>query len=361
MTSHLFTPLTLRGITLRNRIGVSPMAQYSCLNGLVNMWHAVHLGCRAVGGAGLVMSEATAVSAMGRISVADPGIWNDAQAEAFRSIANFIKAQGAVPGIQLAHAGRKGSTHIPWVARGAIAPEEGGWQPIAPSALKFADNYAQPREMTEADMEVVIAEFVSATRRSVQAGFEVVELHMAHGYLLHQFLSPLTNHRTDEYGETPENRARLPLRVAQAVRAAWPANLPLFARLSVTDWLSGGLDVAASVQLSVWLREAGVDLIDCSSGAIAPGSESAPTPGFQVPFAAAVRKGAAVATAAVGMITEYEQADQILREGSADMVMLAKVLLEDPYWPLRAAWKLEQQDGWPPQYTRAVRRSVRGV
>lgn len=360
MSHRLFSPLPLRGVTLPNRIAVAPMCQYSCVDGLADAWHMVHLGSRAVGGAGLVLLEAAAVTRDGRISPGDLGIWNDAQAEALAPIVRFIADQGSIPGIQLAHAGRKGSTSRPWEGKAAVPPSQGGWQVMAPSALPFAEGYPSPREMTEADIAAVVDAFADAARRCAAIGMQVVELHMGHGYLMHQFLSPLANRRGDAYGGDFEGRIRAPLRVAAAVRESWPRERPLFVRISATDWLDGGWDLEQSIAFAVRLKALGVDLVDCSSGAILPGSQGSGEPGFQVPLASAVRHGAGIATAAVGGITEACQAEAILQRGDADLVLLARALLRDPYWPLRAAAELEAaQPSWPVQYQRAVTRMRR--
>ena len=349
----LFSGFKLRALTLRNRVFVSPMCQYSAVDGVPNNWHLVHYGSRAVGGAGLVMLEASAVCAEGRISPYDLGLWNDAQREAFIPIVRFIKEQGAAPAIQLAHAGRKASTGAPWDGGGSMSPEKGGWRPLAPSAVPFTSAHAIPQALTQTVIETVVCQFEAAARRADAAGFEVVEVHMAHGYLLHEFLSPLTNKRTDEHGGSLENRARLPLAVAQAVRAAWPAHKPLFVRLSATDWVEGGWDLAQSIQLAKWLKAIGVDFIDCSSGGLIAEAQIPAGPGFQVPFAAAIRREADIAVGAVGLITEAFQAEQIVATGEADAVLLARELLRDPYWPLRAARTLNAETAWPRQYLRA--------
>ena len=352
--SKLFSTLKLRDVEFRNRVFVSPMCQYSSRDGLPDEWHLVHLGSRAVGGAGLVIAEATAVSPVGRISPGDTGLWSDEHAEAFRPIASFIKAQGAAAGIQLAHAGRKASTAVTWRGGKPLTESEGGWQTLAPSAQPFAASHPPPREMSAREIEEVVGQFVDAARRSVAAGFDVIELHMAHGYLLHEFLSPLSNLRQDEYGGGLEARARFPLRVAEAVRKACPASMPLFVRISATDWADGGWDLQQSIQFSRWLREIGIDLIDCSSGALIPGVRIPVEAGYQVPFAAAIRREAEIATGAVGMITEAAQAEQIVASGEADAVFLARALLRDPYWPLHAAKELGADAPWPVQYARAV-------
>ncbi len=352
--SRLFEPLRLRGIELRNRVFVSPMCQYSCVDGLVSDWHLAHLGARAVGGAGLVLGEATAVCPEGRISPADSGLWNDAQAQAWARVASFVRAQGAAAGLQLAHAGRKASTPAPWDGGGAVPPERGGWTPLAPSALAFDAGSPLPREMTAAEIAAVPAQFAAAAGRALAAGFEVVELHFAHGYLVHEFLSPLCNRRADAYGGGFEGRARLALEIADAVRRVWPERLPLFVRVSATDWADGGWDLPQTVELARHLKTRGVDLIDCSSGGAVAGVKIPVGPGYQVPFSQAVRREAAIATGAVGMITDPAQAEAIIAEGKADAVLLARELLRDPHWPLRAARVLGAQVAWPRQYGRAA-------
>ncbi|HTS01521.1 MAG TPA: NADH:flavin oxidoreductase/NADH oxidase [Thermoanaerobaculia bacterium] len=349
----LFEPLRLRGATFRNRVFVSPMCQYSAEGGVPNDWHLVHLGSRAVGGAALVMAEATGVSADGRISPGDTGIWNGAQVDAFRRIASFVSSRGAVPGIQLAHAGRKASTHVPWKGGKALAAGEGAWTTLAPSAVPFADGYTTPREMAPADVDRVTEEFAAAARRAAEAGFGVVEVHAAHGYLLHEFLSPLSNRRSDAYGGPLENRMRFPLRVAGAVRAAFPAERPVFVRISATDWAEGGWDLPQSVVFARRLEELGVDLVDCSSGGLVPYAKVAIGPGYQVPFSEAIRREAGIPTAAVGMITEAAQAEGILAAGKADAIVMARAFLRDPYWPLHAAKELGVDVDWPSPYLRA--------
>jgi 2,4-dienoyl-CoA reductase-like NADH-dependent reductase (Old Yellow Enzyme family) len=351
--SKLFSVLRLRGLEFRNRVFVSPMCQYSSSEGLPNEWHMVHLGSRAVGGAALVCAEATAVSPEGRISPGDTGLWSDAHADAFRPIAAFIKSRGAAPAVQLAHAGRKASTDVPWRGGGPLTKAEGGWETLAPSALPFAQGHIVPREMSAADVDAVVAQFRDTAVRAHEAGFEVVELHMAHGYLLHEFLSPLSNRRTDEYGGSFENRVRFPLRVTEAVRDVWPERLPLFVRISATDWAEGGWDLEQSVEFSGRLRASGVDLVDCSSGGLVPGVKIPVGPGYQVQFAAAVRERAGIATGAVGMITEPQQAEEIIARGEADAVLLARAMLRDPYWTLHAAKALGVKADWPVQYGRA--------
>ena len=354
----LFEPLKLRGLTLPNRIAVSPMCQYLAEEGLVNDWHLVHLGGLAQGGAGLVITEAVAVAPEGRISPNDLGLWDDAQIEGLARINRFLVAQGAVPGIQLAHAGRKASKPAPWKGSSGVAPTEGGWIPVAPSALPFDTTWATPTELDESGIKAIIRAFAYATRRALSAGFQVVEIHAAHGYLLHQFLSPLTNQREDHYGGSFENRTRLAREVTTAVRALWPGNLPLFVRLSVTDWVAGGWDPDQSVALAKGLKTLGVDLVDCSSGGLSPQQKIQLGPGYQVPFAARIRTETGLPTGAVGLITEPQQAEQILAEGSADLILLGRELLRDPRWPLRAAQALEAEISWPASYLRAAKGSV---
>ena len=351
--SKLFAPFKLGSIEFKNRIFVSPMCQYSSRDGLPTDWHLVHLGSRAVGGAALVMVEATAVSPEGRISPFDSGIWTDEHAQRFERITRFILNQNAIPAIQLAHAGRKASTDVPWQGGRALGEDAGGWQPIAPSAIPFDNGDPVPREMSARDIEAVVEQFVSAARRSLDAGFQVAEVHMAHGYLLHEFLSPLSNRRSDRYGGSLENRLRLPLEVAQAVRSVWPQELPLFVRISSTDWVEGGWDLEQSIALCKQLKKVGIDLIDCSSGALVPHARIPAGPGFQTPFAAAIRQAAGIATGTVGLITSPQQAEQIVATGQADVVLLARELLRDPYWPLHAAQALHAEVAWPVQYERA--------
>jgi len=352
--SKLFEHLTLRGVKFDNRLWVSPMCQYSSVDGMPTDWHLVHLGSRALGGAGLVMVEATAVSPEGRISPDDSGIWSDDHAEAFRRITAFIKEQGSVAGIQLAHAGRKASTRTPWKGDGMVPAAEGGWQALAPSPVKFADNYPEPREMTTDDIQKAIDDFAAAARRSVDAGFEVIEVHAAHGYLLHEFLSPLSNKRTDEYGGSIENRMRFPLAVVSAVRAKVPEHLPVFVRISATDWAEGGWDLDGSVLFCQRLNELGVDLVDVSSGGLVPDAKITVGPGYQVPFAREIRHRAGISTAAVGMITEPSQAEEILQNGDADAVFIARQFLREPYLAFRAAAELGGDVSVPKQYGRAI-------
>jgi len=352
--SRLLEPLKIREIEFGNRLWVSPMCQYSSEDGMPTDWHLVHLGSRAVGGAGLVMQEATAVSPEGRISPQDAGIWSDAHAEAYRRITKFIKENGAIAGIQIAHAGRKASTAAPWNGGKKVDESAGGWQTVAPSAIAFAEDYPMPREMNAADIEKAINDFVTAAELALKAGFEVIEIHAAHGYLLHEFLSPLSNQRTDEYGGSFENRVRLPLEVTGKVRAIVPANLPVFVRISATDWTENGWDLAQSVEFCRKLKEIGVDLIDCSTGGNVPHARIPVAPGYQVPFAAEIRRQAKILTAAVGMITEPKQAEEILQKGEADAVMIARQFLREPYFPFRAARELGGEIDVPKQYGRAI-------
>jgi 2,4-dienoyl-CoA reductase-like NADH-dependent reductase (Old Yellow Enzyme family) len=352
---NLFSPLTIRKITFRNRIAVSPMCQYSSEDGLPNTWHLVHLGSRAVGGAGLVMVEATAVEPAGRISSADMGLWSDAHTAAFKPITAFLKEQGAVPGIQLAHAGRKASVSAPWVNRGAQLPiGEGGWKTIAPSAIPFHVTDLAPLAMTKESIQTLVEQFRLAARRALAAGFEVLELHGAHGYLINEFLSPLTNHRQDEYGGSFENRLRVLQEIITAVRSEWPDHLPLFVRISATDWMEGGWTGDDSVQLARAVKPIGVDLIDCSSGGTVPDAKIPVGPGFQVPFAEQVKREAGILSGAVGLITEPAQANEIITDSQADLVFLARQMLRDPYWPLHAAKALGIEQKPPVQYGRAL-------
>ncbi len=351
--SKLLSPITIRELQFKNKIFVSPMCQYSGKDGVPNDWHLVHLGSRAIGGAALVFTEATAVSPEGRISPADLGIWSSEQVDVFKRITAFIKEHGSVAGIQLAHAGRKASTKIPWVGEGMVPESEGGWEVIGPSAVKFSESYPQPKEMSTSDIRDVVKQWREAARRSLEAGFQVAEIHMAHGYLLHQFLSPLSNKRTDEYGGSLQNRMRFPLEVARAVRQAWPANFPVFVRISATDWIEQGWDLAQSIELAKELKNAGIDLIDSSSGGLLPGAKIPVAPGYQVRFAEEIRKQAGIMTGAIGMITEAAQAENILVTGQADVVLMAREFLRDPYFPLHAAKVLGDEPEYPKQYLRA--------
>jgi 2,4-dienoyl-CoA reductase-like NADH-dependent reductase (Old Yellow Enzyme family) len=355
----LLSSLSIREVTLRNRIGMSPMCQYSAQEGLANDWHLVHLGSRAVGSVGLVMVEATAVTRDGRISPGDMGLWSDDHIEPLARIARFIESQGAVPGIQIAHAGRKGSCDVPWRGGRHLKPEQGGWPVVAPSPIPFHEGDPLPIPLDLAGIDGIVAAFDAAADRALKAGFKIVEIHTAHGYLLHEFLSPLANHRSDAYGGSLENRMRLALRVAEAVRARVPDALPVFARISATDWVEGGWDVEQSVALAKRLHALGVDLIDVSSGGMVPSAHIPMAKGFQVPFARRIRKEARIRTAAVGMITDVTQADQIITEGDADVVMIGRELLREPYWALRAEQHLGSEPCWPIQYGYAVKRRAK--
>ena len=352
--SHLFAPLSLREVTLGNRIAVSPMCQYSAVDGVANDWHLVHLGARAVGGAGLVLTEAVSVSPEGRISPQDLGLWHDGQIDGLARITRFVRAQGAVSGTQLAHAGRKASARRPWEGNGSVLPADGGWQPIGPTTEPFGPEFAVPAAVTQDDLRRIIADFASAAARALAAGFELVEVHGAHGYLVHEFLSPLSNTRTDEYGGSFANRTRLLREIVAAVRQVWPERLPLIVRLSCTDWTPGGWDPEQTVALVRELAGLGVDLVDCSSGGNVASAQMPLGPGYQTAFAAQVRRDAGVATGAVGLITSPQQADHIIRTGQADLVLLAREMLRDPHWPLHAAQALGQAVPWPPQYVRAA-------
>ena len=349
----LFSPYRIRDVELRNRIVVSPMCEYSAKDGHPQPWHFVHLGSRAVGGASLVFTEATAVERRGRISSADTGIYEEAHVESWRPIAKFIREQGAGPGMQLAHAGRKASTAVPWAGGKPVALADGGWEPVGPSAVPFDQGYTTPHALTGEQIEGVIRAFRVGAERALAAGFEVIEIHGAHGYLLNEFLSPLCNQRTDEYGGSLENRMRLPLRVVKAVREVWPERLPMFFRVSATDWVDGGWDLQQTIELGRSVKLLGVDLIDVSSGGTVPHVKIPVSPGYQVGFAAAIRREAGIATGAVGMITGAAQADTILETGQADLVFLAREMLRDPYWPRRAAAELGAKIAAPVQYGRA--------
>lgn len=352
---NLFDPLSIRDVTLPNRIVVSPMCEYSSTDGFANDWHLVHLGSRAVGGAGLVLTEAAAVAPEGRISPQDLGIWSNDHIEFLSRITGFIHSQGSVAGIQLAHAGRKASTYRPWDGDGVAPVSSGGWtHVVAPSAIPFADNYPRPKALTQEDIHSVVEAFAAAVRRARAAGFRVIEIHAAHGYLLSEFLSPLANHRTDQYGGSLENRGRLLMEVVRAVRQSWPENAPLFVRISATDWVDGGWTLDDSVELARRLKDSAVDLVDCSSGGNTPPARIAVGPGYQTPFAERIRREAKILTGAVGMITDPAQADHIIRTGQADVAIIARQFLRDPYWPLHAARKLGYPAPWPVQYVRAA-------
>ncbi|MDB5191699.1 MAG: namA [Segetibacter sp.] len=356
--SNLFSPLTIRTIQFHNRIVVSPMCQYSSTEGFATDWHLVHLGSRAIGGAALIIAEATAVSPEGRISPSDLGIWKDEHIEPLQRITKFLKEHGSVAGIQLAHAGRKASTKKPWEGNGLVTPEEGGWKTFAPSAIAFSNDYDTPLEMSINDIKRVIEDFRKATTRSITAGYEVIEIHAAHGYLINQFLSPLSNHRTDDYGGSFENRIRLLLEIIEATQTAWPTELPLFVRISATDWADeeGGWTLTDSLKLARILKGKGIDLIDSSTGGNLPTAKIPVGPGYQVPFAEAIRKETGILTGAVGMILTATQAEEIITAGQADMVIMAREMLRDPYFPLHAAKELGVDIKWPVQYERAKRK-----
>jgi 2,4-dienoyl-CoA reductase-like NADH-dependent reductase (Old Yellow Enzyme family) len=353
IVTSLFDPITFRGVTSRNRISVSPMCQYSATDGIATDWHLIHLGSRAVGGAGIVIAEATAVVAEGRISPGDLGIWSDAHVGPLTRVAHAIRDNGAVAGIQLAHAGRKASASRPWDGGRQLAFEHGGWQTIAPSAIPFHHTDRIPTALDALGIATIVRQFAEAAQRAISAGFQLIEIHAAHGYLLHEFLSPLSNHRTDDYGGNFENRTRMLREVVEAVRAVMPDELPLFVRVSGTDWVEGGWSADDTVALAAVLAMLGVDLIDCSSGGLSRDQKIPDAPGYQVPFAARVRNEAGVPSGAVGRITRPEQAADIIERGEADIVLLARELLRDPYWPIHAANALRAPALWPPQYLRA--------
>ena len=353
METGLFIPLTIRGVNFRNRIAVSPMCEYSCEDGFANDWHLVHLGSRAVGGAALVLTEAAAVEARGRITPADLGIWKDEHIDKLAQITAFIKQQGAIPGMQIAHAGRKASCRVPWEGGAAIPAADGGWQTVAPSAVPFRNTDPVPKELSVAEIHEIVEKFGAAARRALAAGFELIEIHAAHGYLLHEFYSPLSNRRTDEYGGSFENRIRLTLEVAKTVRAILPDKNPLFVRISSTDWKENGWTLDDSVKLAEHLRGIGVDLIDCSSAGLVPDAKIALGPAYQAPFAERIRQETGILTGAVGLITDADQANRIIGSGQADIVLLARQMLRDPYWPLHAAQELKVHVEPPVQYQRA--------
>jgi 2,4-dienoyl-CoA reductase-like NADH-dependent reductase (Old Yellow Enzyme family) len=354
--ANLLSPLTVRGVTLRNRIVMSPMCQYSSIDGMANNWHLVHLGSRAAGGVCLAMVEATAVARDGRITPSDMGIWGDQHVEPLARIARFVHTQGAVPGIQLAHAGRKASCDLPWKGGARLTPAAGGWTVLAPSPIPVKAADVAPLALDAAGIEAVIDHFEAAARRALAAGFRIIEIHSAHGYLLHEFLSPLSNQRTDQYGGSLENRARLLLRVAERLRTLMPADMPLFVRISATDWVEGGWEIEQSVQLARWLKEQGVDLIDVSSGGTSPTAKVPLAPGYQVPFARRIRADANIMTAAVGLITEPQFANEIVSGHSADLVFLARELLREPYWALKTQREFDEEPAWPVQYGYVLKR-----
>ncbi len=351
----LFDPMTIRGVVFRNRVVVSPMCQYSSEDGFASDWHFIHLGTRAVGGAGLVFTEATAVEDIGRISLQDLGIWKAEHIPKFQEITSFIEAQGAVAGMQLAHAGRKASISRPWEGDNSLNVTEGGWKPVAPSAIPFDLGFQVPVALTVEDIKSTVQSFKNAAQRALKAGFKVVEVHAAHGYLLHQFLSQTSNQRKDFYGGSFENRIRLLLEVVEAVRSVWPEKYPLFVRISGTDWTEPeGWDLEQSVELARHLKKAAVDLIDCSSGGLVSHAKIPAGPGFQVPISEKIRREVGIATGTVGFITSAVQAETILRTGQADMIFLARELLRNPYWPLHASAELRKKMEWPVQYSRAA-------
>lgn len=349
---NLFSPLKIKGITLKNRIVMSPMCQYSATDGFVDDWHFVHLGSRAVGGAGLIFTEAMAVSPEGRISAGDLGLWKDEHIAPIRRITDFIHQQGSVAGVQLAHAGYKASSAVPWEGSKYISPEEGGWQPISPSSTLLSDQKTYSKELTKADIEKVIEDFKQAAKRAVEAGFKIIEIHAAHGYLLNEFLSPVANKRTDEFGGSFENRAKVLILVIDAVKEVVPAEMPLFVRISATDWRADGWKIEDSVQLSVILKEKEIDLIDCSTGGFVAPKEIPIAPNYQVPFAEEIKAKTGIKTGAVGLITSAKQADEIIRSGKADLVFLARELLRNPYFPQNAAQELGYDIELPNQYLR---------
>lgn len=351
--ANLFTPFKLRETNFKNRIFVAPMCQYSAEGGIPNHWHLVNYGSRAVGGASLVIVEATAVCPEGRITPRCTGLWSDAHTEAFRPITEFIRQQGAVPGIQIAHAGRKASCDAPWNGGKYLPIGAGGWHTVAPSAIPFTPAHGIPHALSHDEIDSIVDKFSDAAHRALAAGFEVAEVHCAHGYLLNEFLSPLSNQREDEYGGSLENRCRLPLRIARTIRELWPQQWPVFVRISATDWVEGGWDLQQSVQFAKSLKEIGIDLIDCSTGGLVANAKIPVAPGFQIPFAEGIRHEAGIATGAVGLITDASQAEHILAAGQADAVLLARELLRDPYWPLHAARELGVDVKWPDQYLRA--------
>ncbi|NRS87831.1 2,4-dienoyl-CoA reductase-like NADH-dependent reductase (Old Yellow Enzyme family) [Flavobacterium sp. 7E] len=353
MASQLFTPIKIKDITFKNRIAIAPMCQYSATDGFATNWHLVHLGSRAIGGAALIIQEATAVAPEGRISPGDLGIWSDAHIEKFSEINAFIESQNSVPGIQLAHAGRKASVSTPWEGNKKLDATQGGWETVAPSTIGYHDNEPAPVALNKKGIEKVVTDFKLATKRAVEAGYKVMEVHAAHGYLLHQFLSPLSNVRTDEYGGNFENRIRLTLEVVAAVQTEWPENLPLFVRISATDWAEGGWNAEESVKLSRILKEKGVDLMDVSSGALVSYQKIPVAPNYQVPFAEQIKKETGILTGAVGLITEAHQAEEIVSSGKADLVLFARESLRDPNLALTFAHDLDAEITWPKQYERA--------
>jgi 2,4-dienoyl-CoA reductase (NADPH2) len=356
LETDLLSPLKIRNVTLKNRIVVSPMCQYTAKDGFADDWHLVHLGSRAAGGAGLVFTEATAVTAQGRITPGDLGIWSDAHIEPLTRIVKFVERMGSVPAIQLAHAGRKASCALPWEGGAGLSPAQGGWPIVAPSAIPFSETNPMPQELDKAGIEVIIKAFADAANRAIKAGYKILEIHAAHGYLINEFLSPLTNKRTDEYGGSIQNRMRLLCEIVKRLRSLMPQNMPLFVRISATDWVEGGWDVNDSIELAKTLKPLGVDLIDTSSGGVVAHAKIPVGPNYQVPLAADIRKGADIMTGAVGLITEPEQANAIITSGAADLAFLAREFLREPYWAIKAEAVLSQEPHWPLQYGYAVRR-----
>lgn len=356
----LLSPLTIRSITFRNRIVISPMCQYSSEDGFANNWHLVHLGSRAVGGAALVMQEATAVSSEGRISPGDMGLWKDEHIEKVKPVVDFIHQHGAIAGIQLAHAGRKASCHVPWEGGKQIKKSAGGWQTVAPSAIPFYDTDDAPAALTKEAIQKCITDFKMAAVRAVKAGYKVIEIHAAHGYLINEFLSPLSNHRTDEYGGSFENRIKFLLEIIDAIQTVWPTELPLFARISAIDWAEGGWSIDDSVKLAIILKEKGIDLVDCSSGGVLHNQKIVTGPGYQVPFSEKIKQ-TGILTSAVGLITETKQAEEILKNGKADMISIARESLRDPYFAITASQELGEDIEWPVQYVRAKPHSTKKV
>ncbi len=356
--SQLFSPLTIKSLQLRNRIVVSPMCQYSSIDGFANDWHLVHLGSRAAGGAAVVLTEAIAVAPEGRISPSDLGIWKDEHVEFLKRITTFIKAQGAIPGTQLAHAGRKASTHAPWLGNGAVSKENGGWQPVAPTAAAFKEGDLVPSELSITEIATIVNQFKQAAKRALDAGFQIIELHGAHGYLINEFLSPLSNRRTDQYGGPFENRIRFLLEIIESIKQVWPDSLPIFLRISATDWAEGGWTEADSIQLANLVKDKGIDLMDCSSGGNAPHVKIPVKPLYQLSFATNIKKATGILTGAVGMITTPEECENIIANGEADLVFMAREFLRDPYFPLRAAYELKAETTWPKQYERAKKKPL---
>ncbi len=356
--SALFSPLKIKSLHLRNRLVVSPMCQYSSVDGFANDWHLVHLGSKAIGGAGIVFTEATAVVPEGRISPSDLGIWKDEHIDFLKRITHFIKAQGAVPAMQLAHAGRKASTQAPWLGNGSVAPSDGGWKPVAPSALAFKEGDLVPSELNIAEIKNLVNAFQQAAARALAAGFEIIELHGAHGYLINEFLSPASNKRTDEYGGTFENRIRFLLEIIDSTHKVWPADLPIFVRISATDWVDEGWTEADSIALAKILKTKGIDLIDCSTGGNVAGVKIAIKPLYQLNFATSIKKESGILTGAVGLITTSAEAENIIANGEADLVFMAREFLRDPQFPLRAAHELNAEVAWPKQYERAKKKKI---